>query len=253
MNFGRGYGRTQCVGLARGDWGGIARGRRARGAGCLFLRAVQHNAGGGAAGVCVNAWGAGDLRDFGTGPRLGWAAVICCRIIHLRLSMRNRRFPLLCSLLAAALLLLGAPGRADAQTAKPAAVPPAPRCPDPAPRFPLEATTTPSAGSASLTLRVTSSLYPDWSGTRTVTLLGPIDSAATSYRARSDSAAFHFSALPAGRYVLRTSAIAHHGRQDTLFVRDSVVLRVRVDPTPDHWCGFGNVILTPGAPSRPPA
>jgi hypothetical protein len=85
-----------------------------------------------------------------------------------------------------------------------------------------------------------------WRGESYLVVLGPLGGSVLERRLRSRVGEFELAALTAGTYVVRSGAIAHYGRVDTLLLSAAGRRVVApLDPTPSHWCGFSGQVTVP--------
>lgn len=118
-------------------------------------------------------------------------------------------------------------------------------CHEPSPTTGIVMDSTLKAAAGQLIVAVRSTHDTTWRGDYHVVMAGPIGGPLREWKLESSGAAILIDDLSPGRYVVRSWAVGHYGRVDTISVPEAgLSVIARVDLTPSHWCGFpGNVIV----------
>jgi hypothetical protein len=126
-------------------------------------------------------------------------------------------------------------------------------CPVPLATVPLDSTGAGPAFPHTLRVDLRSDHLPDWRGDGSVRLIGPLGGATRDRAISARGGTIVFPRVPAGRYVMRSIAIAHHARVDTLVVGEAgltVVAPLKL--LPSHSCGLpGDIIVKPSTARAP--
>jgi hypothetical protein len=121
-------------------------------------------------------------------------------------------------------------------------------CHDPSPTTGIVMDSTRKAVAGQLIVAVRSTHDTTWRGDAHIVMAGPIGGPLREWKLESSGKAIMIDDLAPGRYVVRSWAVGHYGRVDTISVPAAgLSIVAQVDLTPSHWCGFPGDVIVKGA------